>query len=99
MKKSYQKPMLFAEDFQLYEHISAGSCYVNKDVKVQAGYLNGESCLYWDDNIAIYTYPGNCTDAMNEWLDTDLGMNGNNPETWGQACYNAFSQYSLAFVS
>ena len=101
MKRTYEKPVVFAEDFRLYEHISSGACFVNKELKVQAGYIDSDNCLYWDDNIARYIYEGNCRDAMDQWIDPDLGMNPDDPSTWGNACYNAFGDAGLAhaFVS
>lgn len=99
MKKTYQKPMLIAESFVLFEHISNG-CLIDKANGVQASYLDNTNCAYWDNDIAIYT--NNvvaCKTSMDEWIDPAMGMKPDDPSTWGAACYNAFGSFSHPFVS
>lgn len=52
MKKPYVKPMLFAESFELVEHI-AGDCRVNDNFE-GAKFHNSGECRYDDGNISLF---------------------------------------------
>ena len=91
--------MLFAEDFQLCEHISSGSCYTNEAAHVVATYASSTSCLYYDGDLPIFTYGGNCTAEMELWRDDDLGIDPSDITSFKAKCYNAFSDFNNAFVS
>ena len=52
MKKAYGKPMLFAESFELVEHI-AGDFRVNDNFE-GAKFHNSGECRYEDGNISLF---------------------------------------------
>ena len=52
MKKTYQRPLLFAETFELREHI-AGDCNVN-DGFVGASAGSDTTCTYSDKNMTLF---------------------------------------------
>ena len=93
MKKTYSKPVLYAERFELLEHIS--SCKVGGN-SVSVTYRDGNSCTYTDANLTLF-YSSNkgCTngyydpndDSMYDSFDDYLASFG--VDRGG--CYNAFS--------
>lgn len=93
MKKAYTKPALYAETFELSEHIS--SCKANQDITTVT-YRDGYACTYTDANITLF-YPENsgCTngyydpndDSMYDDFDDYLASFG----VGRGGCYNAFS--------
>ena len=50
MKKEYQKPTLFAESFQMVEHIADGCDGAFDQSGNQQRYHDGRSCQYLDQN-------------------------------------------------
>ena len=93
MKKTYTKPMLYAERYELVEHIS--SCKANQDITTVT-YRDGNACTYTDANLTLF-YPSNngCTngyydpndDSMYDSFEDYLASFG--VDRGG--CYNAFS--------
>lgn len=93
MKKAYKKPRLFAETFELLEHIA--SCKANQDITAVT-YRDGNACTYTDANLTLF-YPENsgCTNgyydpndnSMYDDFDDYLASFG--VDRGG--CYNAFS--------
>lgn len=93
MKRTYTKPTLYAEKFELMEHIS--SCKTNQDITTVT-YRDGNSCTYTDANLTLF-YPSNngCTNgyydpndhSMYDDFDDYLASFG--VDRGG--CYNAFS--------
>ena len=93
MKKTYTKPMLYAESYELVEHIS--SCKANQDITTVT-YRDGNACTYTDANLTLF-YPSNsgCTngyydpndDSMYDSFEDYLASFG--VDRGG--CYNAFS--------
>lgn len=93
MKKQYRKPRLFAESFELLEHIS--SCKANQNI-TSVTYRDGNACSYTDANVTLfnpdYAPTNGCTNEYYNDVDYDdfndyiasyaLGRGG---------CYNAFS--------
>ena len=95
MKKAYTKPRLFAETFELLEHIA--SCKTGAgDHAPTVSYRSGDACTYTDANLTLF-YPENsgCTngyydpndDSMYDSFDDYLASFG--VDRGG--CYNAFS--------
>ena len=91
MRKRYTKPKLYAETFELLEHIS--SCTANTNVTVVT-YRDMYSCSYNDANVTLFNETG-VNGCQNEYFDPSM-------ETWeeyldsfkpenGGGCYNAFS--------
>lgn len=88
MKRVYTKPMLFAESFELTEHI-AGGCATDelgipnlRDLTTCGLKINGQ------DAVAFQT-EGICHD----WYNEDLG------EWVGLYCYNTFNDEYAMFAS
>lgn len=89
MKKTYSKPLLYAERFELVEHIA--SCAVATGVTTVT-YRDRNSCSYQDGDIVLFNEAGenNCQNnyapylsGPDEFLDTMKGKDS--------GCYNAFS--------
>ena len=51
MKKPYQKPRVYAESFELLEHIA--SCKANQDI-TSVTYRDGKACSYTDANVTLF---------------------------------------------
>ena len=93
MKKTYTKPAMYAETFELLEHIS--SCKANQGM-TSVTYRDGNACTYTDANLTLF-YPENsgCSngyydpgdDSMYDSFDDYLASFG--VDRGG--CYNAFS--------
>ena len=66
MKRTYTKPTLYAERFELCEHIA--SCKTGGSVSVS--YTDGNSCTYTDANVTLF-YAGNVNCNQGGW-DTDI---------------------------
>lgn len=88
MKKTYSKPKLYAESFELAEHIA--SCSVQQGVTA-VSYRDASSCSYAEGGLALFnvgvtgcpdSYDPESFDSLDEYLDimTDRSK-----------CYNAFS--------
>ena len=90
MKRTYTKPTLYAESFELSEHIA--SCKANQDITTVT-YRDGNSCTYTDANLTLfYTDNSACLnqyfnledyDSFDDYLASfAVGRGG---------CYNAFT--------
>ena len=88
MKKTYQKPRVYAESFELLEHIA--SCAV-RDGITNATYRDRDSCSYTDGDITLFYDSGNgCLNNYGPMYDSPddfLGVLGGEDS----GCYNAFS--------
>ncbi len=89
MKKEYKKPRMYAETFQLVEHIA--SCKTGGSIS--ASYQDGNACTYTDSNVTLF-YAGNDNCNQGGWdmdifptLDEYLASFGGDRG----GCYNAFS--------
>ena len=51
MKKPYQKPRVYAESFELLEHIA--SCKANQDI-TSVTYRDGHACTYTDADLTLF---------------------------------------------
>lgn len=97
MRKTYEKPVLFAESFELLEHIAA--CRVDglgTDSKIYATFKNGGpdgECTFVDDNIRMF-YNSNCDMSLFEDEDEPYSIAQLNLK-----CYNAFSTPDTLFSS
>lgn len=87
MKKAYGKPMLFAESFELVEHI-AGDCRVNDNFE-GAKFHNSGECRYEDGNISLFLSADHLCDS---YLFNNAGLEISIPNVpyLGMKCYNAF---------
>ena len=85
MKKSYQKPALFAESFQLVEHIADG-CKIGDGAGANMG--DPSVCVYTSGNISLFTNDCN----LGSWMDLDdEDVSVNNPSSWPiPMCENSF---------
>lgn len=89
MKKEYKKPRLYAESFELVEHIAVG-CKVDAELGVTANFSydnarsNG-SCYFEDGNIRLYINGDYCTVLMEDAGDI--------------FCYNSFTEEASMFSS
>ncbi len=81
MKKAYKKPRLFAETFELLEHIA--SCKANQDI-TSVTYRDGHACTYTDANLTLF-YPAN-TGCTNGYYDPD-----------DDSMYDSFDDYLASF--
>ncbi len=93
MKKVYSKPALYAETFELVEHV-AGDCIVN-DGFAGALHRGPESCGYRDSNITLFTGDlSDCADAAELFA-----LAGASPSTdlsvINMECYNSFLSGNL----
>ena len=90
MKKPYQKPQMYAESFELLEHIA--SCKANQDITTVT-YRNGKECTYTDANVTIFN-PGvtGCTNEYYNEIDYDNfdGYLASYTAEHSGGCYNAF---------
>ncbi len=90
MKKTYEKPMLLAESFELVEHI-AGGCKVGADAG--ASYTTSDVCTYDNDGIQLFQ---SSTPCALDWIedDDDDSIEKSNMSSWtgllNDICYNAF---------
>ena len=93
MKKAYKKPRLFAESFELLEHIA--SCKANQDVTTVT-YRDRNSCTYTDANVTLFNLgvdgctneyylegEGSLFDDFDDYINSYLIDRG--------GCYNAFT--------
>lgn len=89
MKKTYSKPLLYAERFELVEHIA--SCAVAAGVTA-ATYRDRYSCSYQDGDVVLFNQAGvnNCQNNYAPYLSgPDDFLKSLTEENSG--CYNAFS--------
>lgn len=90
MKKTYKRPELYAESFELMEHIS--SCAVGEGITTVT-YRDKFSCSYTDGDVTLFNQTNvngclnNFAPFFNEDIDAFLAsMKGDDA-----GCYNAFS--------
>lgn len=100
MKKPYTKPMLYAETFELMEHIAACSLDDNVHIHVTAR-ENGPECSYTDNGLTLYQ-----SDRAACLTTYDEGMDGTYADyleslmkPGGVTCYNAFASIGTPFYS
>ena len=98
MKKDYQKPLLFAEQFALNEHISKG-----------CGVLTtfGGNCPITVDGLTFFTTTPNCSDdAISMFSFNGYNFNDENADPVkflideiNPTCYNSLTDFHQMFVS
>ena len=103
MKKPYTKPRVYAEAFELMEHV-AGNCLVN-DAFSGAHHRNAGDCSYSDGNLYLFTSDAN---GCQTFLFAAVGgvPDPNIPsdivskiEAIGMKCYNSFLATGQLFAS
>ena len=98
MKKTYSKPVVYAESFYLVEHIAACT--------FQAHHAAEQNCKFTDAGITMFATASSCSpDAASMWdfaevpenLRTagNLGLIGLD----GLVCYNSFQDYNQLWSS
>ena len=97
MKKTYTKPMVYAESFAMLEHIAA--CTIGQGYSATLRDTAGDNaCAYTDNGLTVFPNEGVCGGSYNErqygsWDAYMAAVYGANT-----TCYNAF-QTGLAFNS
>lgn len=97
MKKPYTKPMLYAETFELAEHIASICTLSGSSIQVTVR-ADNDDCSYTYSGIAIYRENAACKATYDEGMDGswqnyfDTIMNS-------LTCYNAFSAAATPFAS
>ena len=90
MKKTYQKPRVYAESFELLEHIA--SCKANQDITTVT-YRDGDACTYTDAELTLF-YQSN-TNCKNDYFnDEDYDSFDDYLQSFAigrGGCYNAFT--------
>lgn len=91
MKKEYTRPILYAETFELVEHIaSCKTAQQDSSVAIDANYQNPNACHYIDNGFALFNsdvsgcpsdYDSESFGSVQEYIDLMLT---------GAQCYNAF---------
>ena len=96
MKKEYRKPFLYAESYELAEHI-AGDCAVNDDFQ-GAQHRAPKDCAYVDSNLVLYLDPAKNCETF--WF-TNAGLEPSveNLPLIGIKCYNSFLITGNLFAS
>lgn len=96
MKKDYQKPLLFAEQFALNEHISKGCGVLTT--------FGGDCPIQVDNDPTFFTATPAChPDAIS--MLKFAGYDGSQDpvrfliEVVKPTCYNSFADYSQLFIS
>ena len=97
MRKTYQKPLLFAEQFAMNEHISKGCAYISNF---------GNGCPIDEAGVIFFTNAENS--GCNEDAISMMEFAGLDPATvtvedlitvLHPTCYNSFADFSQLFVS
>lgn len=87
MKKPYQTPRMYAESFELIEHIA--SCSANPD-HTTVNYQDKNTCSYQDADVNLFLQ--NTTKKCEVWDNPDPEMYTSFEEYLSTlSCYNAFS--------
>lgn len=99
MKKIYEKPFLYAETFELTEHV-AGDCGPQPS-QITVTYGRGtETCKYQDGNLVLQLDNIVChNDLYIEAIDGDFANYMARLLSGGYDCYNAFTTGLGAFSS
>ena len=92
MKKTYQKPELFAESFALAEHISAG-CADTGSYSVNNS--SAWTCVLTSGSTTMFMLDGKCSDASQP-IDPDLYESAAEMDEYigdllGGLCYTTYS--------
>ena len=95
MKKVYAKPKLYAESFQLTEHMAAGCGY-------QTNFGNG--CPIEEGGVTFFANETSCSDdAVMLWLaakvDNEAERSIENLSLLNVKCYNAIVDFNQLFNS
>lgn len=102
MKNAYEKPQLFAESFELAEHV-AGPCNGmenNVGGSFNVTHRNGTDCGIWDADMKLFVSKSNdCgdTESMLEFYEVDT-IEQLMSEVQSK-CYNAFIPSATLFAS
>lgn len=90
MKKEYTKPVLYAETYELLEHIAL-NC--NTGVEGVVVNMREDTCYYSDNGLVLYKdTTAECKSSYNELMDGSWENYFNNIFSQGVAkCYNAFA--------
>lgn len=96
MKRTYTTPLVYAESYELMEHVATG-CSVN-DGFAGARARKASDCAYVNDNMALfYDSSKNCDTSMfDKW---GLPHNEQSLVEMNIACYNNFLIVSNLFSS
>ena len=97
MKKTYQKPVLFAESFRLVDCIAANCGKGDASMSTVHPYQSATACTYTDDGLTIFTDSGIGCDMS--WYDEEIYQGDLNAfisdmQNGSTNCYNAFSSGS-----
>ena len=90
MKKTYTKPMLYAERFELVEHIA--SCNANKSVTT-VNYRDRYTCSYHDGDVTLFNEGvKDCNSSYDteSFVSFDEYISSFSNGGYG-GCYNAFT--------
>lgn len=90
MKKPYKKPLLFAESFDLLEHIA--SCAA-ADGHTVVSYRDRNSCSYQDGDVILFVDKGvnGCQNNYGPFFNDVDDYLASLKIEGGGGCYNAFS--------
>lgn len=93
MKKTYTKPLLFAESYQMVEHVAAG-CTGAYDANHNTGWTC--SIRGRESGLTLFTAQqmncGTSVDEDHEILDGDVISDSMMASMIGSLCYNQFEQ-------
>ena len=97
MKKAYAKPVLYAESFELVEHISATCAYrINF----------GVTCAYEEDDTTFFTVDPCSSDAISMISNAFPGTEDLTSLSMEQIinklnvqCYNSFGDLNMLYIS
>ncbi len=81
MRKAYEQPKLFAESFELLEHISACTGYTDQIPNLTSARSADAGCSYYHDG--VYLFIGTTGDC-----DTDGGSADGAELGWDVICYH-----------
>ena len=89
MKTPYTKPMLYAETFELVEHIAG--CVISEHAEI--GYKSeSQDCYYRDKNLVLHWNETACANELFvPGVDGSFSDFTNKLENGGYDCYNAFA--------
>ena len=94
MRKQYRQPKLYAETFELAEHIGANCVTIM---------TFGTDCPYGDDTAGVMFASDACgEDAVEMWQRTGLPSDQwtmENVGSLGLDCYNTFSNFNNTYTS
>lgn len=101
MKKPYSKPVMYAESYELMEHV-AGDCVVNDNFS-GAHHRKPGDCRYTDGNLALFYSSGKgCDmDLFSGFTQDEISqmVTGNTISALGIECYHTFLESGHLFAS